>query len=274
MTPLTISFVVSILIQLVLPIGLGVLILRRYRTHWQLLAAGVMAYLVYQVLVSTIFQAIGETAFYTTQILPLAPVTGAILIGFVSAIIEQLIRAGSFWFVRNSVRTWGGGLTVSVGYAGIESALIGFQLLLTLIFALTYTPGAQGTSLTPEETASLQSQVAAFWQLPWYLPLAAGLQRMAVLVMQSTLGLMIWLVVSRRMWVWLGAALAWQTAMNAISAILSASMPDWATVVLYVLIGVVNGAILILLYRKTGAAQEELPPQAPAKVSKKPVKSK
>ncbi len=102
------------------------------------------------------------------------------------------------------------------------------------------------------------------------LPLVAGLQRMAVLLMQSALGMMVWLAISRRMWVWLGAALAWQTAMNTLSVILAASMPDLGTIALYILIGVVNGAILVLLYKKTGAAQEVIPALAPAKGSKKP----
>ena len=271
---LTVSFVISILIQLVLPIGLGVLIMRRYHTPWRLLTVGVAAYLVFQIVELPLFQAIGGTEFYTTQIVNLPPVAYAILTGFLAAIIEQAIRTGGFLLVRNSVQTWGGGLTVTAGYAGIESALIGLQLLLTLIFALTYNPAVPGSTLTPEEAASLQAQVTSFWQLPWYLPLVAGLQRMAVFLMQSALGIMVWLAISRRMWVWVGAALAWQTAMNTLSVILAASMPNLGTIALYILIGVVNGAILVLLYKKTGAAQEVIPDLAPAKGSKKQAEPK
>ncbi len=274
MTLLTISFGISILIQLALPIGLGVLIIRRFHTPWRLIAVGVLTNLVYQIGVSYLFQAIGGTEIYTTQIANLPPVTYAILIGFLSAIIEQAIRTGGFWFVRNTIQTWGSGLTVTAGYAGIESVLIGLQLLLTLIFALTFSPGTQGSNLTPEEIASLQTQVTSFWQTPWSLPLVAGLQRMAVLMMQAALGMMVWLAISRKIWVWLGAALAWQTAMNALSVIPSASMSNLSVIALYILIGVVNGAILILLYKKTGAAEEEIPTLVPVKGSKKPAGTK
>jgi uncharacterized membrane protein YhfC len=268
MTLLTISFAISILIQLVLPIGLGVLIMRHYHTHWRPVLVGVLAYLVFQIVELPLFQTIGATDFYTTQIAPLPPVTGAILVGFVSAIIEQVIRTGGFWFVRNSIQSWGGGLTVTAGYAGIESVLIGFQFLLNLIAAISITSsGTQGLNLTPDEAANLQTQITSFWQLPWYLPLAAALQRVAVIMMQAALGMMVWLAISRKIWVWLGAGLAWQAAMNALTVILSASMPDLGNTVLYILIGVVNGAILIFLYQKTGAAQEVIP--VPEKVRAK-----
>lgn len=268
MTILTISFVVSILIQLVLPIVLGILIIRRYHTHWRLITVGMLAFLVFEVAELSLFQALGETEFYTTQIATLPPVTGAIFIGFLSAVIEQGIRMGSFWFVRNSVQTWGGGLTVTAGHAGIGSALIGVQFLINLVFALILSSGTQGTTLTPEETANIQNQVSAFWQLPWHLPLAVGLQRLAVLIMQFAIGTMVWLVVSRRIWAWLGAAIAWQSAMNALVIILSASMPDFGNTAIYVLIGVVNGAILVLLYRKSGAAEDEIPALESPKVNK------
>jgi uncharacterized membrane protein YhfC len=271
MVVLTISFIISILIQLVLPIALGVLIIRRYHTHWRLVAVGVLAYLVFQVIELPLFQAIGSTEFYSTQIASLPPVTGAIMVGFLSALIEQAIRTGSFWFVRSSVQTWGGGLTVTAGHAGIESAFIGVQFLINLIFAIVLSSsGTQGMNLTPEESANLQNQITAFWQLPWYLPLAAGLQRMAILMMQFALGMMVWLAVSRQLWVWLAAAIAWQTAMNAITVILSASMPDFGNTALYILIGLVNGGILALLYKKTGAAEEKIPAAVKVLSKKKP----
>ena len=274
MAILTISFVISVLVQLVLPIALGVLIIRHYHTHWRLMAVGILAYLVFQVVELPLFQTIGATEFYTTQIAVLPPVTGAIIVGFVSALIELGIRTGSFWFVRNSVRTWGGGLTVTVGHAGIESALIGVQFLINLVFAIILSSGTQGMNLTPEESANLQNQISAFWQLPWYLPLAASLQRLAVLMMQFALGIMVWLAVSRRIWVMLGAAIAWQTAMNALTVILSASIPDLGNTAIYILIGVVNGAVLYLLYKRSGAADEEIPVPVKAGSNKKPANKK
>ena len=274
MAILTISFIVSVLIQLVLPIALGILIIRRYHTHWRLIAVGMLAYLVFQVVELPLFQAIGGTEFYTTQVATLPPVTGAIIIGFLAAIIEQAVRTGSFWFVRQSVQTWGGGLTVTAGHAGVESALVGVQFLINLVFAIILSSGTQGMTLTPEESANLQNQVTAFWQLPWYLPVAAALQRLAVLMMQFALGIMVWLAVSRQMWAWLAAAIAWQTAMNTLTVILSASVPDFVNTAIYVLIGVVNGGILYFLYRKSGAAEEEIPPLAKVSSSKKTAETK
>lgn len=270
MAPLTISFSISILIELVLPIALGVWIMRHYHTHWRLIAVGVLTYLVFMVIQLPLFQAISGTEFYINLIEPLPPVTGALIVGFASAIIEQAIRTGGFWYVRKSVQAWGGGLTVTAGHAGIESALIGIQFLINLIFAISLLSGTQGMNLGEQEAADLQTQVDAFWKLAWYLPLAAALQRLAVLAMQFALGMMVWLAVSRRLWIWLGAAVLWQTAMNALTVILSASMPDLANTAGFVLIGVVNGVILFLLYKKVGAEGEEIPTLLNGNAGKKP----
>ena len=129
-------------------------------------------------------------------------------------------------------------------------------------------------NLSEQEAADLQTQVDAFWQLAWYLPLAAALQRLAVLAMQFALGMMVWLAVARRLWVWLGAAILWQTAMNALTVILSASMPDLANTAGFVLIGVVNGAILFLLYKKAGTQGDENATLSITDGGKKPVITK
>jgi uncharacterized membrane protein YhfC len=249
---LSVSFVLSILIQLVLPILVVVYLIRRYKTEWRLAGVGVLAYLVFQVAQPLLFQFIGETDFYITQIQPLPSVSLALVVGFLSAILEQAARTGGFWFVRKNIQEQAQGLTVAAGHAGVESVLIGLQFLINFIFAVSITAsGIQAMNLSADDALKLQQQIDSFWQLPWYLPLAAGIQRIVGLVIQFGLGLMVWQAVNRKAWVWVGAAVLWQTAMSTLTVILAVNNPDLVSVGLFILMGVVNGGIFYVLYQKT-----------------------
>lgn len=250
---LSFGFVVSILIQLGLPALIAYVIVRRYKTEWRLVGVGALAYLVFQILQPLLFQFASETEFYTGQIQTLPMVQLALLVGFISAILEQGVRVGSFWYVRKTVGEWQAGLTVAAGHAGVESILVGLQFLINFVIAVSITSsGAQGLELTPEKAAELQIQIASFWALPWYMPLAAALQRVVAMALQFALGMMVWQAVNRRAWVWVGAALLWQTMMSTLSIILAVNDPDFGNMALFTLMGAVNGGIIYWFYRKLG----------------------
>ncbi len=258
---LVVSFILSILIQAVLPIFIAIYLIRRYHTEWRLVAVGVLAYLVFQVAQAPIFQWISGTEFYQGQIAPLPPVSLALTVGLLTAILEQAARTGSFWFVRKNIVSAGEGLTVTAGHGGVESLLIGIQFLINFIFAVSITTsGIQAMDLTPEEAAQLQAQINAFWKLDWYLPLVAALQRLSLLALQFALGTMVWLAVSRRAWVWLATSLVWHVAMNTVVVILAAGMPDLLNSSLFILMGLVNVGVVWLLVRKANESQAETMP--------------
>jgi len=245
------SFVLSILIQVGLPIFIAWLLVRRYQTEWRLVAVGVMSYLVFQVVQAPLFQTLSTSDFYQSQIATLPPVALALAVGFLTALLEQGIRTGGFWIVRKSIARVEQGLTVTAGHAGVESLLIGFQFLINFIFAISITSqGIQALNLSETEAAQLQTQINAFWALPWYLPLAAMLQRLALLALQFALGLMVWLAVSRRLWLWLAVSVLWYTANSAVATVLSSSMPDLVNTAIFLLVGLVNAGIVYLLVRK------------------------
>lgn len=251
------SFVVSILIQVGLPVLMAWFLVRRCQSEWRLVAVGVMAYLVFQVVQAPLFQWLSESEFYKSQLATLPTVSLALVAGLLTALLEQSIRAGSFWFVRKGISRVEQGLTVTTGHGGAESLLIGVQFLINFIFAVSITSsGIQALNLPETEAAQLQAQITSFWALPWYLPLAAALQRLALFGLQFALGLMVWLAVSRRAWLWLAVSVLWYTANNAVVTILSASMPDALNTTLFALVGLLNAGIAYFLIKKSRQTQE------------------
>lgn len=261
---LTVSFVISILIQIGLPILLGYLVIRRYHVEWKILGVGVLAYMLAQVVQSPIYQAITGIEQYQTILTAWPSTLVIILFGFLASLIENLARFGSFWLVRQRVRAWGTGLALGAGHGGIEMLLVGFQFLINFIFAISVTTqGTASLQITPEEAATLNSQIDAFWALPWYLPLSSALQRLSAFSLQMALSVMMWVAFSRRKWVFLAAVLLWHTAMNAVAGTISYAMPNALNSLLLIGVTLINVAIIYLLYQK---AKETGPMDAPEPV--------
>lgn len=258
---LTVGFVISIIIQVVLPIALGYYLVRRYDMEWKILGVGALAYLVAQVIQTPLFQALGGTEQYQQMVSTWYSTLVVIVFGFLAALIENAARLGAFWLIRERARAWGSALVIGAGHGGLESLLVGFQFLVNFIFAITLSNnGLQNMELTPEEVAELSKQVEAFWTLPWYLPLASALQRLSALALQLALSVMMWIAVTRRLWLFALAALLWHTALNAVAALVSYAMPDVWNSLLLVGVMLVNIAIIFLLYHK---AKETGPMEAP-----------
>ncbi len=263
---LTVSFVISILIQVGLPIALGFIIIRRYNVEWKVLGIGVLAFMLAQVIQSPIYQAITDTEQYRSILTAWPSTLVIILFAFLAALIENVIRFGSFWFLKQRVKAWGAGLALGAGHGGIEMLLVGFQFLLNFIFAISVsTQGTGSLEITPEEAAALNNQINAFWALPWYLPLSSALQRLSAFSLQMALSVMMWVAFSRRKWIFLAAALLWHTALNAVAGTISYAMPDAGNSLLLVGVMLVNLVIIYLLYLK---AKETGPMDAPEPVVK------
>lgn len=246
------SFVFSILLQLVLPFLVSLFVVRRYRTTWSLYLVGGISYMLFWMAQPLVAQLVEGNEFYTTQIASLPVVWIFLFEGIILAVVEQAIRAGAYWYARSRIREWGQGLTVASGQASIGLLLIGLQLLLVFVSGVTLaSTRGEGLNLTPEELTNLLSQLDAFLALPWYFPLLVALRGLVIFMLQMGLGMMVWQAVNQKAWAWLGAALLWETAINALFNVLGQGDPDLFTTSIFILTALANAAILYLLYQKT-----------------------
>lgn len=263
---LTVGFVISILVQVALPIALGYYLIRRYGSEWKIFGVGALAYLLAQVVQSPVFQTVAGTDFYKTILTDWSPTIVIILFSLVSSLLENAARFGGFWLIRERAKAWGSSLVMGAGHGGVESLLVGFQFLVNFIFAISITTSGTGSlQISPEEAAALGRQVEAFWALPWYLPLASALQRLSALSLQLVLSVMMWIAVSRRMWIYAVAAVLWHAALSGVAAAISYAMPNMWNSLLLVGVLLVNSALIVLLYRK---AKETGPMEAPISTEK------
>ena len=188
----------------------------------------------------------------SSQIESLPQFTVVLLMGGLSAVMEQGLSLGGFWFVRRSIAEWKDGLSVTAGHAGAGSLVIGLLQLVNFAFVVSTTAsGTQSLSgLSAQDALDLQKYLDFYWAQPWHLPLAGALQSLTLMMLQIALGMMVWLAFTRSSWVWVGAAVLWQTAVNGVILAVSTQLLVVFSGVVYVVIFLINAGIFYFLYRK------------------------
>ncbi len=249
---LSASIIISGLIQLGVPLLLAFFLVRRYKTEWRLVGIGVLVYLAYQAIELPVLQALAGTDFYASQVTSLPQFTVVLLMGGLSAAMEQGLSLGGFWFVRKSIAEWKDGLGVTSGHAGAGSLVIGLLQLVNFVFVVsTSSSNVQSLSgISAQDALDLQKYLDFYWGQPWHLPLVGTLQSLTLIMLQIALGIMVWLAITRSAWLWIGAAVLWQTAVNGVTLAVSTQSSVLFNVAVYVVIFLLNTGIFYFLYRK------------------------
>ena len=249
---LSASIILSGLIQMGVPLLLAFFLVRRYHTEWRLVGIGVLVYVVYQVVIlPAVLQALAGTEVYVNQIESLPQLTVALLIWVISAVIEQGASLGGFYLIRRSIAAWKDGLGVTAGHAGAGSLGIGLVQLINFAFVVSTPANTQSLSgLSAQEALNLQKYLEFYWAQPWYLPLSEAMQSLTLMMLQIALGMMVWLAFTRSSWVWVGASVLWQTAVNGVILAVSTQLSVVFSGVAYVVFFLINAGILYFLYRK------------------------
>lgn len=198
---LTAAFVVTILIQIGLPLLLGAWLIRRYGTSWRLFAIGIITFIGSQVVHIPLLS--GLTYVFREGILPapgdaIRPFFNPIVLGLAAGLCEETARWVGYKLLRGSgkSRTWGGALTLGAGHGGVESMAVGVSVLITLVMSwnLLAVSGLQPLDV-----------------------LAGAVERILAITLHLTLSVMVWMAFVRRNWLWWLLAVVWHSLVNAVS---------------------------------------------------------
>ncbi|MDR3573383.1 MAG: YhfC family glutamic-type intramembrane protease [Anaerolineaceae bacterium] len=251
----TASYIFAILFEIVYPILVGTLIIRRYKTGWKLFGVGILTFLGSQIVHVLLLS--GLTEFIRRGIFPspaLEMMPYAIVVGLLAGLCEETARFTGYKILKERGNSWGAALTLGSGHGGIESMLIGLVSLANFaLFIFIQQSNRSILGITP-------AQVSSYLNIPWTIPLAAAVERLTSLVMQLTLSVMVWIAVSRRAWVWFGGAILWHALVDG-SVIL---LQNFGLTV-WTIEGILTGVMLINfagLYIMSLLTKQILPPTA------------
>lgn len=223
--PLFLTYILSVLVMIGLPIVLAVFFTRRFKISWWVVLTGVLTYVVSQALHIPALS--GVNTLFTNGIITVTSdswfaIIYSILIGLLAGVFEEIARWVGFKLLRHKADRFGSSLAAGIGHGGIESIfLCVVGLGATLVTVLFYNPGSQiaaGTSTG--EVQYMLAQIEAFWTVPWSYGLLSGVERVITLTTHLFLSALVWKAVIDRNVLWLLLAILYHMIVDAVAVFL------------------------------------------------------
>jgi uncharacterized membrane protein YhfC len=242
------AFVLAILGEMALPIGIMLWLKRRYGVKWMLFGVGVLTFIASQVVHIPLLRVI--TPILKFRIPPYdvsfpAILLEACVLGLAAGLCEETARLVGYWLLKGRAKTFASALALGAGHGGIESIGVGIALLFTFVANLLALRNNQPVGgITPQSAA-------AMFAYPWYVPLVSLFERFTAVSLHITLSAMVWQAVTRRAWGWYLGAVLYHALVDAMAVALP--QLGFSTYLLEGILGVLmlaNLAALYLVYRR------------------------
>jgi len=217
--------ILNSLLMIGIPCLLVVILIRHFRGGFRTIGIGVAGFVLSQV---------GHIPFNQFVLLPVLEGWGigegqsgwellalGAALGLSAGIFEEAARYVVFryWLVKNSNTMLP--VKYGVGHGGIEALLVGILTLFTLIQVMTLGGEGSLSSFPLEQAELIQSQIAAYWDIPWQQALLGAWERVSALAFHIGASLMVYKSVREKNPVWLVIAIIGHAMFNAFAVIFS-----------------------------------------------------
>ena len=248
---LSVAYVTSFLGMIVLPIVLGIILVRKFKLSWKLLLAGGLTFIASQVLHIPFLG--GLTALFNNGVLPAPPAAwttlfNAVVLGLLAGIFEETARYILFRFVLKQARTWNEGLLVGFGHGGMEALLIGIIAAAGFFSMLAMRNTDLSTMSIPADQLELaKQQVATYWSTPVYLAFMGLIERVFAVCLHVALSVMVLYSIASKQSVWFWLALLWHALVDALAVFLMPIIGIVALEGVVAVLGIISLGILFYL---------------------------
>lgn len=218
MDMLLIAHFLNGLLMVAMPVGLAILLTRRFRGRLHLWGIGALTFVLSQV---------GHIPF-NAAINPLFSQPGflawpelwrnlcyALFLGLSAGLFEELSRYAMFRWWAKDARCWQSGLLTGAGHGGIEAIILGVLVLYTFIQLVALRHADLAALVPTDKLALAQQQVTQYWSLPWAVALTGALERLFAIPCHLAMALLVMQTFTRRGWYWVGLAVLYHASLNA-----------------------------------------------------------
>lgn len=251
---LYVTFPLSALLIILLAVGLGIYLTRKFKLSWRLWWIGAATFTLSQVFHIPFNGYLNNLIGSGVIPLPLMPVQEtialAVIFGLSAGIFESVARYLAYRFWAKEARSWPRGLLLGAGHGGIEALFIALIIAYTFVQMVALREADLSAIFPPEQLQLAQQQVAGYWSTPWHLSLLGAVERLFTLPLHLALSVMVLQVFTRRQIRWLFFAILWHAFVDGFAAVYVPSIfgPLWAEAVLGVL-ALISIAIIFALRR-------------------------
>jgi len=212
--------------MIIIPVGLGIFLMRRFHLGWRLLWIGALGFALSQV--GHIPFNYAMTSLFRDGVLPTPSESqqilfNAIFLGLSAGLWEEITRYAAYRWWAKDARSWEKSLVLGAGWGGIEATLLGILVLVTY-FSMIVASNLDLVSLLPaEQFETAQAQVQNYWSIPWHLSLLGSAERLFTIVFHLSASVLVLQVFIRRQIRWLWIAVFWHAWLDAV-AVYSANL--------------------------------------------------
>jgi uncharacterized membrane protein YhfC len=251
---LYITYIVDILLLFIVPISLGIyLVKKRYlEGRWWWIAAFI--YILSQILIlplqNYLINPYLNGLSYSGNLPSMSIlIFGGILQGLSIGVIEETLRFCMFKWWTKDARTFESGLLLGAGHAGAGSIILGFLVLYNFV-NMAYVRNIDLQSyFSAEQIQYVQTQISAFWSAPWYYTLREAIGQIFMLVVNISLAIMLLQVFLRKQWQWMMFAILFHTAIEATRVITLNLANDFAANIIMGVYAIIGVLIILVIYR-------------------------
>lgn len=255
------------LLMILMPVGLALVLLKRWKLGWKILLAGAATFILSQVghipFNSLMTSLLNKTGLATLPA-EAALIFNAVFLGLSAGLFEELFRYGMFrWWLKDA-RSWRKGVLVGVGHGGIEAVIFGGLALLALI-QLTAARNMDLSSVYTGSTLELaQQQVNTYWSAPWYAAILGAVERLFTIPIQISLAVLVLqgFIRNQKRWLWL--AVGYHALVDAVAVYALSKISMYWVEAIVGGFALISLAIIFLLKKPEPEIQEEPTAAAPA----------
>jgi uncharacterized membrane protein YhfC len=195
------TYIVAILIEIGLPVTLAILLIRKFKVAWVVVLTGVLTFIGSQVVHIPVLQI--PALLYKAGVIKMLPQQWpiwayALYLGLLAGLCEETARLIGFKILKNKAKDFNSSLALGIGHGGVESVIIGFIVLASLLSALLYNPQTQLAHGVAQDTVNAAlAQISSFWSTAWHLPLAGAVERITAISAHLFMTVLVWQTVAR-----------------------------------------------------------------------------
>jgi uncharacterized membrane protein YhfC len=235
---------------LVISLGIGAFIARKFGFGWRLYWIGAATFILSQV--GHIPFNAGLTALFQNGILPSPPEAwhlafNAVVLGLSAGLFEEIARYAVYRWWAKDARSWGRGLLLGAGHGGMEALLVGVLLLVVFIVMFALKDADLASMVSPGQLPLAREQVEAYWSVTWYDSLLAAVERSFTLLAHLALSILVLQVFLRRQSRWLWFAIGWHAFLNAVTLFIAGTWNVYLAELALGILAILNVLIIIAL---------------------------
>jgi uncharacterized membrane protein YhfC len=219
-SPLYLMHPMNGLLMILIGIGWGFYLTGKYKLDWRLYWIGAITFILSQVVhipLNYLLTWLFQQGYLPAPVASIRLYFNAGILGLTAGVSEETFRYIVLRWWAKDARRWKDAVLFGAGHGGVEAMILGGLVIYGFFSMFAIKDVDLSTLYSGQHLHLARQQVAMYWSLAWYEPFIGALERFLTIPVHIAMALMVAQVFIRKNLLWLFAAIAWHTALNAVA---------------------------------------------------------